>query len=186
MTVLVLVLAFVFVLVLALLRELAISIAFLRALLAEGEMFVLLWSTLTSHNLFLRENKNPYNTLGNFCSRINGANSGSTTRNSSGQQCLQLSNNSRLPRIRQHHSQSYVFCDFGWNRISIGSFAFGEGAAGVIKSGQRAVTGSIPILGGLFNKFSDLVDPPQKKTTLQTYGPMMCGVGGMVVGLVIG
>jgi len=68
----------------------------------------------------------------------------------------------------------------------IGSFAFGEGAAGVIKSGQRAVTGSIPILGGLFNKFSDLVDPPQKKTTLQTYGPMMCGVGGMVVGLVIG
>ena len=68
----------------------------------------------------------------------------------------------------------------------IGSFAFGDGIGGIAKSGQRAVTGSIPIIGGLFNRFNDLVDPPAKKTFLQNYGPMIGGVSGMVVGLYIG
>lgn len=68
----------------------------------------------------------------------------------------------------------------------IGSFAFGEGIGGVIKTTQRTVTGSIPFIGGLFNKVNDLIDPPSKKTFLQNYGPAIGGVGGMVVGLVIG
>ena len=68
----------------------------------------------------------------------------------------------------------------------IGSFAFGDGIGGVINSGQRAVTGSIPVFGGLFNRFSDLVNPPAQKTFLQNYGPALGGVGGMIAGLIIG
>ena len=68
----------------------------------------------------------------------------------------------------------------------MGSFAFGEGVGGVIKTTQRSVTGSIPIFGALLNRVNDLADPPSKKSFTQTWGPAIAGVAGMAIGMYIG